>query len=131
MLSVADIPHQGASTSGVRNCFYSFSYEFKAVLLSLFSSSTLSKTKKLRLASPFLSITIRLTFMDFFKKNNFQTFLLEKVPHYPGGFVRCMGWAMQGSASGRNSRGENGVETRSFAFHLRTRETKPPATLAG
>lgn len=38
---------------------------------------------------------------------------------------------MQGSASGRNSRGKNGVETRSFAFHLRTRETKPPATLAG
>ena len=37
---------------------------------------------------------------------------------------------MQGSASGRNSRGENGVETRSFAFHLRTRETKPPATLS-
>ena len=34
---------------------------------------------------------------------------------------------MQGSASGRNSRGKNGVETRSFAFHLRTRETKPPS----
>lgn len=58
--------YSSSSTSGERNCFYCFSYEFKAVLLSLFSSSTLSKTKKLRLASPFLSITIRLTFMDFF-----------------------------------------------------------------
>jgi len=51
--------------------------------------------------------------MDFYK-NNFQTFLLEKVLHYTGGFVGCMGGAMQGS--GRNSREANGVETRSFAF---------------
>lgn len=28
--------------------------------------------------------------MDFFL-NNSQTFLLEKVLHYPGGFVRCIG----------------------------------------
>ena len=70
--------YSSSSTSGERNCFYSFSYEFKAVLVSLFSSSTLSKTKKLRLASPFLSITIRLTFMDFFKKIISKRFYLKK-----------------------------------------------------
>ena len=113
MLSLADIPHPLHPASEI--FFYSFNYDsFKALLLSLFSSSTLSKTEKLRLVSFFLSITIRLTFMDFFL--NFQTFLLENVQHCPGGFVRCMRGAMQGSASGRNSREENGVETRSFAF---------------
>lgn len=36
------------------------------------------KTKKLRLASPFLSIEIRLTFMDFLKKTISKRFYLKK-----------------------------------------------------
>ena len=112
MLSLADIPDPLHPASEIFS--YSFNYDFKALLLSLFSSSTLSKNWETASCVFFSVDNNSIDVYGFFL--NFQTFLLENVQHCPGGFVRCIRGAMQGSASGRNSREENGVETRSFAF---------------